>query len=58
MKNKMIENTEMLVKVYDSEEAEYEIRNLRKYGYTRVQNSFWVEHWQKGNNRVILERDF
>lgn len=49
---------EIRVKVYDSTEAEYEIRNLRKLGYTRTQNAFWVEWWEKGDNRVILERDF
>lgn len=50
--------TEVTVKVYDSIEAEYEIRNLRKLGYKRTQNAFWVENWEKDNNRVILERDF
>ena len=50
--------TEVTVKVYDSIEAEYEIRNLRKLGYKRIQNAFWVEYWEKDNNRVILERDF
>lgn len=49
---------EITVKVYDSEEAAYEIRNLRKLGYRRTQNAFWVEWWEKGDNRVILERDF
>lgn len=50
--------TEIRVKVYDSTEADYEIRNLRKLGYQRTQNAFWVEHWEKGSHRVILERDF
>lgn len=50
--------TEVIVKVYDSVEAEYEIKNLRKCGYKRTQNCFWFEYWEKGNNRVILERDF
>ena len=50
--------TEVRVKVYDSVEAEYEIKNLRKLGYQRTENAFWVEYWEKGNNRVILERDF
>lgn len=53
-----MKKTEVVVKVYDSVEAEYEIRNLRKLGYERVQNCFWAEHWVKGNNKVILERDF
>lgn len=50
--------TEIIVKVYDSVEAEHETRNLRKLGYERTQNAFWVEHWKKGNHLVILERDF
>lgn len=50
--------TEVTVKVYDSEEASYEIRNLKKLGYQRTQNAFWVEWWEKETNRVILVRDF
>ena len=50
--------TEVRVKVYDSVEAEYEIRNLRKLGYVRTQNCYWIEHWSNGTNLVILERDF
>ena len=49
---------EVNVKVYDEAEATYEISNLRKLGYRRTQNSYWVEYWEKGLNRVILERDF
>lgn len=49
---------EVNVKVYDSVEAEHEIRNLRKLGYTRIQNAYWVEWWEKDDNRVILERDY
>lgn len=49
---------EVLVKVYDSVEAECEIRSLRKRGYVRTQNAYWVEWWEKDDNRVILERDF
>lgn len=49
---------EVTVRVYDSIEADYEIRNLRKCGYVRTQNCFWVEHWVKGDNRVVLVRDF
>ena len=33
--------------LYDSVEAEHEIRNLRKLGYTRTQNAYWVEWWEK-----------
>lgn len=50
--------SEVRVKVYDEEEAQYEIRNLRKAGYVRVENCFWYEHWMKGSHLVILERDF
>lgn len=49
---------EVLDKVYDEIEAEYEIRNLKKAGYVRIQNCFWFEHWVKGDTKVILERDF
>ena len=49
---------ELTVKVYDSVEAEYEIRNLKKLGYIRTQHAYWVEWWEKDNNRVIVERDF
>lgn len=50
--------TEVIDKVYDSVEYDYEVRNLRKAGYQRVQNCFWFEHWVKGNTLVILERDY
>lgn len=50
--------TEIKVKVYDSVEAEYEVKNLKKLGYVRTQNTFWFEWWEKGNNRVVMERDF
>lgn len=50
--------TEVISKVYDSTEAEYEIRSLKKLGYTRIQNSFWFEYWEKGTHRVIIERDY
>lgn len=49
---------EVIVKVYDIEEAEYETRNLKKLGYRRTLEAFWIEYWEKDNNRVILERDF
>lgn len=49
---------EVIVKVHDSEEAEREIRNLRKLGYSRTQNAYWVEWWEKDEDHVILERDF
>ena len=49
---------EVNVKVYDEVEAAREISNLRKLGYRRTQNCYWVEFWEKGSNRVILERDF
>lgn len=49
---------EVTVKVYDSVEAAYEVRNLKRLGYERVQNSFWIEVWETNNNRVVLERDF
>lgn len=50
--------TEVIVRVYDSVDADYEIRNLLKLGYTCTQNCFYVEHWQKGSHLVILIRDF
>lgn len=50
--------TEVIDKVYDSVEAEYEIRNLKRAGYKRVQNCFWTEIWENEKNRVILVRDF
>ena len=54
----MIKMTEVRVKVYDSVEADYEIRNLRKLGYKRTENCYWFERWSNGSNLVILERDF
>lgn len=50
--------TEVTLKVYDSTEAENVIRSLKKLGYIRTQNSFWVEYWEKGTHRVIIERDY
>lgn len=58
MKMTETKTTEVNVKVYDSVEAAYEIKNLKKAGYVRTQNCFWFEHWEKGTNRVILGRDF
>lgn len=48
----------VITKVYDAEEAAYEIRSLKKLGYTRTSNCFWVETWEKDGYVVQLERDF
>lgn len=52
------EMTKLTIKVYDSQDAEKEMRNLKRLGYTRTQNAYWVEYWVKGERMVILERDF
>ena len=39
-------------------EAQELIRNLRKAGYTRTQNAYWVEWFENCEERHILERDF
>lgn len=50
--------TTVTVTVYDSTEAAYEIRNLKRLGYKRTSNAFWTEIWEKGTNTVVLVRDF
>lgn len=48
----------VVVKVYDAEEAAYEIRQLKKLGYNRTSNCFWIEIWEKAGYVVQVERDF
>lgn len=50
--------TEVTVKAFDSEDANEQTRRLKKLGYKRIQNAFWIEHWVKGTHMVILERDY
>lgn len=44
--------------VNSENEAQNLICDLRSNGYERVANSFWYEIWQKGNHKVVMERDF
>ena len=39
-------------------EAQEWIRNFRKAGYKRTQNAYWVEWFENGEERHIVERDF
>lgn len=48
--------TENRVKCYGDNEMNAKAYELREAGFNRVENAYWVEHWQKGNELVILER--
>lgn len=48
--------TESRVKCYGDREMTLKGSELKDAGYTRTANAYWVEHWQKGNELVILER--
>lgn len=48
--------TENRVKCYSDNEMNTKANALREAGFARVENAYWVEHWQKGNNLIILER--
>lgn len=50
------ETAETLVKCYGDNEMITKANELKNAGYTRVANAYWVEHWQKDNALVILER--
>ena len=39
-------------------EAQEWIRSFRKAGYKRTQNAYWVEWFENGEERHIVERDF
>lgn len=44
------------VKCYGDNEMITKANELKDTGYTRVANAYWVEHWQKDNALLILER--
>lgn len=48
--------TENRVKCYGDNEMNTKANELRETGFARVENAYWVEHWQKGDNLIILER--
>ena len=49
----------VIVKAYSNDDALEHIAQLRKNGYTRKGNCFWVEIWQKPNGWTVqLERDY
>ena len=39
-------------------DVQIEIMNLKKQGFKRTQNAYWVEWWENDDTRFILERDF
>lgn len=47
---------ETRVKCYGDNEMITKANKLKDAGYTRVANAYWVEHWQKDNALLILER--
>lgn len=51
--NNTIENR---VKCYGDNEMNAKANELREAGFNRIENAYWVEHWQKGDTLVILER--
>lgn len=42
----------------DEKSASREIGRLKKEGYKRVSNCYWYETWEKGKEKVEIERDF
>lgn len=48
--------TENRVKCYNDSEMAAMANKLREAGFNRVENAYWVEHWRKGNELIILER--
>lgn len=48
--------TEARVKCYGDNEMNAKAHELREAGFNRVENAYWVEHWRKGDELVILER--
>lgn len=50
---------EEIKKVCKSEkEVQNGIANLKRGGFVRTQNCYWVEWWEKNNTRFIVIRDF
>lgn len=48
----------VIEKLHSEEDVQYEIYNLKKLGYKRIENCVWVEYWEKENWIVKLVRDF
>jgi hypothetical protein len=58
-KGNEMKNADVIVKCYSSEEAAQHIWQLKKNGYKRVQNCFWVEIWEKPNGWTVeLDREW
>ena len=39
-------------------EVQEGIANLKKAGFVRTQNCYWVEWWEKNSTRFVVVRDF
>lgn len=57
------ESEEMKMKEYthickSEQEAEEGINNLKRAGFKRTQNCYWIEWWEKDNCRHIVVREF
>lgn len=50
-----MEQTRIIFK--DNEQRTATVKLLKFLGFSRVENAYWVEHWQKENTLVILERE-
>ena len=50
------ETTESRIKCYGDREMTTKSSELKAAGYIRTNNAYWVEHWTKGAELVILER--
>lgn len=57
----VIENGDITVmnfSVLSEGEVNFLTATWKAQGFKRVENSYWIEKWQKENQVCILERDF
>ncbi len=51
-------NTEVEVKCYDAEDLQYNISQMKRYGYKKIADCMWVRIYEKNGNKVIISREF
>ena len=50
--------TEYIKKCKSEAEVQEGIRNLKKAGFKRTANCYWVELWEKNETRFVVIREF
>ena len=51
-------NTKVEVKCYTKEDMDYNISQMKRYGYTKVADCMWVQIYKKDGNEVVITREW